>query len=89
MLLPNCTAAAVPPNHNDKGYSRFLQNNDVDLVTLEPLLQSRTVKIVSSRFEGLKLVMRHRLVYDAVHEMINKAEIHALAITAIAPSEQA
>lgn len=46
-----------------------------------------TVKIVSSRFEGLKLVMRHRLVYDAVHDMINKAEIHALAIHAVAPSE--
>lgn len=46
-----------------------------------------TVKIVSSRFEGLKLVMRHRLVYDAVHDMINKAEIHALAINATAPSE--
>lgn len=46
-----------------------------------------SVKIVSSRFEGLKLVMRHRLVYDAVHDMINKAEIHALAINAIAPSE--
>jgi BolA protein len=33
--------------------------------------------------------MRHRLVYDAVHEMIIKAEIHALAITALAPSEPA
>ena len=47
-----------------------------------------SVKIVSDRFEGRTLVMRHRLVYDAVHEMINKAEIHALAITAVAPSEQ-
>jgi len=46
-----------------------------------------TVKIVSSRFEGLKLVMRHRLVYDAVHDMINKSEVHALAINAVAPSE--
>ena len=46
-----------------------------------------SVKIVSSRFEGLKLVMRHRLVYDAVHDMINKSEIHALAINATAPSE--
>lgn len=44
------------------------------------------VRIVSSRFEGLKLVMRHRLVYDAVHDMMH-AEIHALAITALAPSE--
>ncbi|MBQ5938538.1 MULTISPECIES: BolA family transcriptional regulator [unclassified Massilia] len=47
-----------------------------------------SVKIVSDQFEGRTLVMRHRLVYDAVHEMINKAEIHALAITATAPSEQ-
>ncbi len=44
------------------------------------------VRIVSHRFEGLKLVMRHRLVYDSVHDMMH-AEIHALAITALAPSE--
>lgn len=44
------------------------------------------VRIVSGRFEGLKLVMRHRLVYDSVHDMMH-AEIHALAITALAPSE--
>ncbi len=48
-----------------------------------------SVKIASDKFAGLPLVMRHRLVYDAVHEMINKAEIHALAITAIAPSDAA
>ena len=45
-----------------------------------------SVKIVSDRFQGLRLVMRHRLVYDAVAEMM-RAEIHALAITALAPSE--
>jgi BolA protein len=44
------------------------------------------VKIVSERFEGLRLVMRHRLVYDAVQAMMH-TDIHALAITAIAPSE--
>lgn len=44
------------------------------------------LKIVSERFEGLKLVMRHRLVYDSVHDMMHH-EIHALAITALAPSE--
>lgn len=44
------------------------------------------LKIVSARFEGLKLVMRHRLVYDSVHDMMH-TEIHALAITALAPSE--
>ena len=45
-----------------------------------------SVRVVSERLEGLRLVMRHRLVYDAVHDMM-KAEIHALAITALAPSE--
>ncbi len=44
------------------------------------------LRIVSDRFEGLKLVMRHRLVYDSVHDMMH-TEIHALAITALAPSE--
>jgi BolA family transcriptional regulator, general stress-responsive regulator len=44
------------------------------------------LKIVSERFEGQRLVMRHRLVYDSVHDMMH-TEIHALAITALAPSE--
>jgi BolA protein len=44
------------------------------------------LRIVSSRFEGLRLVARHRLVYDSVHDMM-RTEIHALAITALAPSE--
>jgi BolA protein len=44
------------------------------------------VRIVSDRFEGAKLVTRHRLVYDSVHDMMH-SEIHALAITALAPSE--
>ncbi|QYF93162.1 BolA family transcriptional regulator [Massilia sp. PAMC28688] len=44
------------------------------------------LKIVSSQFEGQRLVMRHRLVYDSVHAMMH-SEIHALAITALAPSE--
>jgi BolA protein len=44
------------------------------------------VKVVSERFEGLRLVMRHRLVYDAVQGMMH-TDIHALAITALAPSE--
>ena len=45
-----------------------------------------SVRIVSLQFEGQRLVTRHRLVYDSVHDMMHK-EIHALAITALAPSE--
>ena len=44
------------------------------------------LRIVCDQFEGLRLVTRHRLVYDSVHDMMH-TEIHALAIIALAPSE--
>lgn len=44
------------------------------------------LRLVSARFEGLNLVARHRLVYDSVRDMM-QSEIHAIAITAVAPSE--
>jgi BolA protein len=45
------------------------------------------VKIVASEFAGLALVKRHRLVYNAVGELMDR-EIHALGIEAIASSDQ-
>lgn len=45
------------------------------------------LRIVSEKFNGRKLIERHRLVYDAVGDMM-QAEIHALAITALAPTEE-
>jgi BolA protein len=42
--------------------------------------------IVSARFEGQNRINRHRLVYDCLDDMMHTA-IHALAITALAPSE--
>jgi BolA protein len=44
------------------------------------------LRLVSSRFEGQSRISRHRLVYDALHEMMQQ-EIHALAITALTPAE--
>jgi BolA protein len=44
------------------------------------------VRLVSPLFEGKNRLARHRLVYDALHEMMY-TEIHALAIIAVAPSE--
>jgi len=43
------------------------------------------VVIVSSRFEGLMPVVRHRLVYETLGDEMR--EIHALAITSKTPSE--
>jgi len=44
------------------------------------------VTIVSDRFRGKTPVMRHRMIYDALNELMNK-EIHALRITALSPDE--
>ena len=44
------------------------------------------VTIVSSRFNQLSRVKRHRLVYDALQSLIPRG-IHALAIDARAPGE--
>jgi BolA family transcriptional regulator, general stress-responsive regulator len=44
------------------------------------------VRLVSSRFEGLGRLARHRLVYDCLADMMHK-EIHALAIVAMTPAE--
>ena len=45
-----------------------------------------SVKIVSQHFNGLNRISRHRLVYDAVADMMH-TEIHALVIVAHSPSE--
>ncbi len=44
--------------------------------------------LVSGRFEGKSRVMRHRLVYDCLRDLM-QSEIHAIAITALTPSEAA
>jgi BolA protein len=45
-----------------------------------------TVLLVSERFAGLPVVRRHRMVYEAVGDMMT-TDIHALSITALAPGE--
>jgi BolA protein len=44
------------------------------------------LRLVSQRFDGCSRVARHRLVYDCLANLM-QADIHALAITALAPSE--
>ena len=44
------------------------------------------VRIVAARFAGLPRVARHRLVYDAVSDLMQSA-VHALAIEALTPDE--
>ena len=43
--------------------------------------------LVSQAFEGLNRVQRHRMVYDALSDLL-ESDIHALRISAFAPSER-
>ena len=45
-----------------------------------------TVRIVSERFQGLPTLKRHRLVYEAVGDMM-QTDVHALSIQALTPTE--
>lgn len=45
------------------------------------------VRIVSSAFEGKTLVGRHRLVHEAVAELLVPKGVHALAIEAYTPAQ--
>jgi BolA protein len=45
-----------------------------------------SVRIVAERFAGLAVVRRHRLVYEAVGDLM-QTDIHALSIQALAPDE--
>lgn len=42
--------------------------------------------VVSPRFAGASAVARHRMVYDALSDLMRR-EIHALSIRAFAPEE--
>ncbi len=46
------------------------------------------VRIVSRAFQGLSSIQRHRLVYDAVGDLM-QTDIHALRISAHTPAESA
>lgn len=45
-----------------------------------------SVRVASARFNGLSRVARHRVVYDALRNLIPQG-IHALAIDARAPGD--
>jgi len=45
-----------------------------------------SVRVVSASFAGKPPLARHRLVYDALGDMM-QTDIHALAIRALAPDE--
>jgi acid stress-induced BolA-like protein IbaG/YrbA len=45
-------------------------------------------RIVSARFDGLRAIARHQLIYKTLGELMGR-EIHALSIEALTPQEAA
>ncbi|MFB0516392.1 MAG: BolA family protein [Candidatus Neomarinimicrobiota bacterium] len=45
-----------------------------------------TIFIVSEQFAGKDLVERHRMVYEAMHDLF-KTEVHALSMKTLTPGE--
>ena len=45
------------------------------------------ITLVAEAFDGLNRIQRHRMVYDALQQLMT-TDIHALRIKAIAPSER-
>ena len=45
------------------------------------------MRIVSDRFEGVKPLARHRLVYAALGTLM-QTDIHALSLEALSPTER-
>jgi BolA protein len=45
------------------------------------------ITVVSQAFAGVSRVKRHRMVYDALRDLL-ESDIHALRINAYAPSER-
>ncbi len=46
-----------------------------------------TAEVVSSQFEGLAPIKRHKLVYACVNDEITSGALHALTIIAKTPAE--
>ena len=46
------------------------------------------IEIVSGAFEGQPALARHRMVYDALGDLM-QTDIHALSLRALAPEEKA
>lgn len=46
-----------------------------------------TVKIVSTKFEGLTRIARHKLVYKVIQDYIDSGVVHAVGLKLLTPEE--
>jgi stress-induced morphogen len=54
----------------------------------DPVESHFKVKIVSEKFDGKRLVERHKMVYKILDEELNVKMLHALELTTKTPKEE-
>ena len=57
-----------------------------DVVVVDESCGKYSVQVVSEAFRPMKLLERHRAVNNALREELEKGSLHALTISAVAPS---
>ncbi len=66
-----------------------LPDAQVQVQDLTGTLDHYKVVVVSSQFEGKRLVQRHQLVYGALHQALSSDAIHALTMETYTPKDWA
>jgi acid stress-induced BolA-like protein IbaG/YrbA len=88
----NNLAPTHAPNPTDKMTAEQLQQLIAAGLPCEHLEVSGdgrhwSAVIVSPAFEGLRLIARHKRVYDALGQRIQNDEVHALSMKTLTPAE--
>lgn len=79
----------ISPNQVEKMIKAGLPDASVAVQDLTGGGDHYQVAVVSSAFEGLSLVKRHQLVYQAVNTAMASEAIHALSLETKTPEEVA
>lgn len=79
----------ISPNQVEEMIKAGLPDASVDVQDLTGGGDHYQVAVVSNAFEGLSLVKRHQLVYQAVNTAMASEAIHALSLETKTPNEVA
>lgn len=77
----------MSPDVLEKRLLDFFSDAEVDVIDLTGGQDHYAVTVVSSDFEGHKLVEQHRLVYDCLRPELESGEIHALKVSTKKPKK--
>lgn len=78
---------AIPQKDLESMLEKFFNQDTVSIKDLAGDGDHYAVEIVSPKFQGLRLVQRHRLVYQALGAIVGTT-LHALTLKLLTPDEK-